>query len=77
MENWYTRLAYIALFDAMPGLTDRTKIGDGTMPLVGFGTYLLSDEQCEVSVKAALKLGYIVSSTKQRFWPNALTPVHG
>jgi len=45
----------------MPGLTDTVKIGNGAMPLVGLGTYLLSDEQCEVSVQAALKLGYIVS----------------
>ena len=43
--------------------------GDKKFPLVGFGTYLLSSEQCEDAVLCALRAGYVHIDTAE-FYDN-------
>jgi diketogulonate reductase-like aldo/keto reductase len=39
-------------------MDDDITIGDGTIPLLGLGTYLCTDEDASASVKHALEVGY-------------------
>ena len=46
-----------------------TKLGDGFIPLVGYGTYQMTDDQCEAGVPKALQAGYNHIDTAQ-FYDN-------
>lgn len=54
----------------MSGTVSRTvKVGSLDMPMIGFGTYMIKDEDCEEPVKWALEAGYKHIDTAQ-FYAN-------
>jgi 2,5-diketo-D-gluconate reductase A len=48
-------------------VSDTTKIGNGSIPCIGFGTYLMSDDECEAAIPAAISAGYLHIDTAEYY----------
>ena len=48
-------------------VSDTTKIGNGSMPCIGFGTYLMTDDECESAIPIAISNGYVHIDTAEYY----------